>query len=130
MRHSGWWPDYVTRLFRRGAAKFSDDIVHERVIVEGKTGTLREPIMHETYVDLDEMLQKMNNYSSLAARGMRHGGRKAGIAGAVLRGLWAFLRTYFLRGGFLDGREGFMLAVAIAEGTYYRYAKLMLLDKK
>src|SRR5882672_6304598 len=130
MRHSGWWPDYVTRLFRRGAAKFSDDVVHERVIAEGKTGTLRQPIMHETFVDLHELLQKMNNFSSLAARGMRDSGRKAGLAGAVLRGLWAFIRTYFLRGGFLDGREGFMLAVATAEGTYYRYVKLMLLDKK
>jgi glycosyltransferase involved in cell wall biosynthesis len=130
MRHSGWWPDHVVRLFKRGAARFSDDVVHERVIVEGKTGTLHELIMHETFVDLDELLQKMNNYSSLAAHEMRHGGRKAGLAGAVLRGLWAFIRTYFLRGGFLDGREGFMLAVATAEGTYYRYAKLMLLDKK
>ena len=130
MRHSGWWPDHVIRLFRRGAARFSDDVVHEHVIVEGKTGTLRAPIMHETFVDLDELLQKMNNYSSLAAQEMRHGGRKAGLAGAVLRGLWAFTRTYFFRGGFLDGREGFMLAVATAEGTYYRYAKLMLLDKK
>jgi len=130
MRHSGWWPDYVTRLFQRGAARFSGDVVHERVIVEGNIGTLREPIMHETFVDLDELLQKMNNYSSLAAKEMHHGGRKAGLAGAVLRGLWAFMRTYFFRGGFLDGREGFMLAVATAEGTYYRYAKLMLLDKK
>jgi len=130
MRHSGWWPDHVIRLFRRGAARFSDDVVHEHVIVEGKTGTLRVPIMHETFVDLDELLQKMNNYSSLAAQEMRRGGRKAGLAGAVMRGLWAFMRTYFFRGGFLDGREGFMLAVATAEGTYYRYAKLLLLDKK
>ena len=130
MRHSGWWPDHVIRLFRRGAARFSDDVVHEHVLVEGKTGTLRVPIMHETFVDLDELLQKMNNYSSLAAQEMRRGGRKAGLAGAVLRGLWAFMRTYFFRGGFLDGREGFMLAVATAEGTYYRYAKLLLLDKK
>jgi glycosyltransferase involved in cell wall biosynthesis len=130
MRHSGWWPDHVTRLFRRGAARFSDDVVHERVIAEGKTGTLRQPIMHETFVDLEDLLQKMNNYSSLAAREMHQSARKAGLAGAVLRGLWAFIRTYFLRGGFLDGREGFMLAVATAEGTYYRYAKLMLLDRK
>jgi len=130
MRHSGWWPDHVTRLFRRGAARFSDDVVHERVIAEGKTGTLRQPIMHETFVDLEDLLHKMNNYSSLAAREMHQSGRKAGLAGAALRGLWAFIRTYFLRGGFLDGREGFMLAVATAEGTYYRYAKLMLLDRK
>ena len=86
--------------------------------------------MHETFVDLDDLLQKMNRYSSVSAQEMRDGGRKAGLAGAVLRGLWAFVRTYVVRGGFLDGREGFMLAVATAEGTYYRYAKLMLLDRK
>lgn len=130
MRHSGWWPDYVTRLFRRGEARFSDDVVHEHVIAQGKTGTLHEPILHQTFVDLDELLAKMNNYSSLAAKEMRQGGRRAGLAGAVLRGLWAFVRTYVFRGGFLDGREGFMLAVATAEGTYYRYAKLMLMGKQ
>lgn len=130
MRHSGWWPDYVVRLFRRGTARFSDDVVHEHVIADGKTGTLRSPIMHETFVDLDELLAKMNNYSSLAAQEMHRGGKKGGLAGAALRGLWAFFRTYFLRGGFLDGREGFMLAVATAEGTYYRYVKLMLLDRQ
>ena len=130
MRHSGWWPDHVVRLFRRGRARFSDDLVHERVIAEGRIGTLREPIMHETFVDLDDLLQKMNRYSSVSAQEMRDGGRKAGLAAAVLRGLWAFVRTYVVRGGFLDGREGFMLAVATAEGTYYRYAKLMLLDRK
>jgi glycosyltransferase involved in cell wall biosynthesis len=127
MRHSGWWPDYVVRLFRRGSARFSDDTVHEHVIVEGNTGTLREPIMHETFVDLDDMLGKMNSYSTLAAKRMRLDGKSAGLTKAVLRALWAFVRTYFLRAGFLDGREGFMLAVATAEGTYYRYAKLSLL---
>ena len=130
MRHSGWWPDYVVRLFRRGRARFSDDTVHEHVIVEGNTGTLREPIMHETFVDLDDMLGKMNSYSTLAAKRLRQDGKSAGLTKAVLRALWAFVRTYFLRAGFLDGREGFMLAVATAEGTYYRYAKLSLLRKR
>ena len=130
MRHSGWWPDYVVRLFRRGAAKFSDDAVHERVIVEGKTGTLQEPLMHETFVDLDELLAKMNNYSTLSAQAMQREGKRCGLPMAVARAAWAFVRTYFLRGGFLDGREGFMLAVATAEGTYYRYAKLLLMQKQ
>jgi len=130
LRHSGWWPDYVVRLFRRGSARFSDDSVHEHVIVEGNIGTLREPIMHETFVDLDDMLGKMNSYSTLAAKRLRQDGKSAGLAKAVLRALWAFVRTYFLRAGFLDGREGFMLAVATAEGTYYRYAKLLLLRKR
>ena len=130
MRHSGWWPDHVVRLFRRGAARFSDDAVHERVIVDGKTGTLREPLMHETFVDLDELLAKMNNYSTLSAHDMHRAGKRSGLFKAVARAIWAFVRTYFLRGGFLDGREGFMLAVATAEGTYYRHVKLLLLRNK
>ena len=130
MRHSGWWPDHVVRLFRRGAARFSDNAVHERVIVDGKTGTLQEPLMHETLVDLEELLAKMNNYSTLSAQDMHRGGKRSGLSKAVAKAAWAFVRTYFLRGGFLDGREGFMLAVATAEGTYYRYVKLLLLQKK
>ena len=129
MRHSGWWPDHVVRLFRRGAARFSDDAVHERVLVNGTTGTLREPLMHETFVDLHELLEKMNNYSTLSAQDMGRAGKHAGLGGAVAKAIWAFIRTYFLRAGFLDGREGFMLAVATAEGTYYRYAKLSLMRK-
>ena len=127
MRHSGWWPDYVTRLFSRGQARFSDDMVHERLIVDGTVGVLREPLRHEAIRDLDEALVKMNAYSTAGAM-MRFGrGKTASLAGAVWHGAWTFFRTYVLRAGFLDGREGFMLAVSNAEGAYYRYLKLMLL---
>jgi len=129
MRHSGWWPDYVTRFFRRGAAEFSPDLVHERLVVQGSTGTLAQPLRHETFVDLEELLDKMNAYSTLSAREMHGRGRSGGLVLAVSRALWAFIRTYFLRFGFLDGREGFMLAVSTAEGTYYRYVKLLLLGR-
>jgi len=57
-------------------------------------------------------------------------GKRASIGTAILHGLWSFLHTYVIRAGFLDGREGFLLAVSNAEGTYYKYAKLMLLEKK
>ncbi len=130
MRHGGWWPDYVTRLFRRGRARFSDDLVHERLVVDGEVGSLSSPLLHETFRDPEEVLQKVNAYSSAGARMMAQRGRKATLAGAVARGLWSFLRSYVLRAGFLDGREGFMLAVSNAEGTYYRYLKLMLLTDK
>lgn len=127
MRHSGWWPDHVIRLFRRGQARFSDDMVHERLIVDGSVGVLREPLRHEAIRDLDEALVKMNAYSTAGAM-MQHGrGKNATLAGAVWHGAWTFFRTYVLRAGFLDGREGFMLAVSNAEGAYYRYLKLMLL---
>lgn len=130
MRHSGWWPDHVTRLFRRGGARFSDDRVHERLVVDGKVGTLHEPLRHEAIRDLDEALIKMNAYSTAGAMMQHERGTSASLAGAVWHGAWTFLRTYVLRAGFLDGREGFMLAVSNAEGAYYRYLKLMLLGRK
>lgn len=130
MRHSGWWPDYVMRLHRRGRARFSDDPVHERLIVEDPVGRLRQPIMHEAIADLDQMLGKMNAYSTSSAQARASEGRRASLFTALLHGGWTFFRTYVLRLGFLDGREGFMLAVANAEGSYYRYLKLMLLRER
>ena len=130
MRHSGWWPDHVTRLFRRGRARFSDDLVHERLIVDGAIGALREPLRHEAIRDLDEALVKMNAYSTAGAMMQFERGKTASLTGAVWHGAWTFFRTYVLRAGFLDGREGFMLAVSNAEGAYYRYLKLMLLAEK
>ena len=127
MRHSGWWPDHVVRFFRRGKAEFSDDLVHERLVVQGTIGLLKTPLLHETYRSLDQVIERMNLYSQLAARGMHARGRRSSVPASVARGLWAFIRTYILRAGFLDGREGFMVAVATAESTYYRYLKLMYL---
>ena len=129
MRHSGWWPDYVTRLFRRGTARFSDALVHEKLIVNGSIRTLAQPILHESVTELDQMLVKMNAYSTASARMFRQEGRRASLLTALGHGGWTFFRTYFLRAGFLDGREGLMLAIANAEGSYYRYLKLMLLNK-
>jgi glycosyltransferase involved in cell wall biosynthesis len=130
MRHSGWWPDHVTRLFRRGQARFSDDLVHERLVVQGRVAALRQPLRHEAMRDIEQALAKMDRYSSAGAAMMAGRGRSAGLAAAIGHGLWTFLRTYVLRLGFLDGREGFMLAVTNAEGAYYRYLKLMLLTRK
>lgn len=128
MRHSGWWPDYVARLFRRGAARFSDAPVHERLCFEGKPGRLQNHLLHFSFRGLDEVLDKVNRYSTAGALMMRARGQSASLAGAVLHGLWAFIRTYIVCRGFLDGREGFILAVSNAEGTYYRYLKRMYLS--
>ena len=129
MKHSGWWPDYVVRLFRRDAGRFSDDRTHERVVVQGKLGRLREPLMHEAIRNIEQMLAKMDGYSSASAHSRFQQGRRASLATALLHGFWAFFKTYVLRLGFLDGREGFILAIANAEGSYYRYVKLMMLAR-
>lgn len=130
MRHSGWWPDYVVRLFRRGTARFSDDIVHERLLFEGEARKLGSPLLHDSFTDLEEVIDKLNHYSSAGARMALNRGKSSGLALAVGKGLVAFLRTYLFRAGFLDGPEGFMLAISNAEGTYYRQLKLMLLTRK
>lgn len=129
IRHSGWWPDYVARLFKRGCASFSHDLVHERLVFEGNAAQLTSPILHVTYKDLDEVIKKINQYSSLGARNSHLQGKRGSLLSAILHSSWAFIRTYILRAGFLDGTEGFMLAVSNAETTYYRYLKLYYLAK-
>lgn len=129
MRHSGWSPDLLVRLFRRGAARFSDDTVHERLIVQGRRGRLSGLLYHETFRDLEHMLTKLNSYTSASAQMMLARGRRGSVWGALLHGMWAFIRTYLLRAGFLDGHEGFILAVATAENAFYRYLKLLYLQR-
>ncbi len=128
MRHSGWWPDHVLRLFKRGCGRFSESRIHERLIVTGTCGQLHEPLIHESFRSLEEVLDKVNRYSSESAQMLYEQGRQGGLRTAIGHGLWTFLRTYFLKAGFLDGREGFMLAVSNAEGAYYRYLKLTYLS--
>lgn len=126
MRHGGFWPDYVVRLFRRTQGRFSDDLIHERVVVDGPVATLTHPLEHEAFVDLEQVLEKVNRYSTLGAGMLTERGRKATLTQAIAHGLWTFIRCYVVRAGFLDGRAGFLLAVSNAEGTYYRYAKRAL----
>ena len=130
MRHAGWWPDPVTRLFRKSAARFSEDHLHDRILVNGKIGKLKNPLLHEPMPTLEHVINKMNGYSSAGAKFNFANGKRASLGKAIFHGAWAFVRTYILQAGFLDGREGFMLSVSNAEGTYYRYLKLMMLGDK
>jgi glycosyltransferase involved in cell wall biosynthesis len=127
IRHGDWAGERHLRLFRRTAGRFTDDPVHERLIVDGRVEALGHPIRHHSYDDLEEVLEKVNRYSTAGARLRRARGQRSSLTRAVLHGGWTFFRGYLLRGGFLDGREGFLLAVSNATGAFYRYAKLMYL---
>jgi len=129
IHHSGWWPDPVCRVFKRGHARFSDDLVHEKIISTGPVWNFQGLLMHDSFQNLDQVLHKLNQYSREGALNLQRKGKKSGLGTAIGHGLWAFFRTYVLRRGFLDGREGFILAVSNAEGTYYRYLKLMYLNE-
>ncbi|MCI0749103.1 MAG: glycosyltransferase family 2 protein [Nevskiales bacterium] len=129
VRHGGWWPDYVTRLFRRGQARFSDSRVHERLQVDGPVARLNVPLRHYSYDTLEQALEKMDRYSTLGARQAFEAGRRSTPLAAVLHGFWAFVRTYLVRLGFLDGWTGLVLARYNAHTTYYRYLKLWYLGR-
>ncbi|MEK7990257.1 MAG: glycosyltransferase family 2 protein [Thiotrichaceae bacterium] len=126
-----WGKDYVLRLFQRDCGKFTDDLVHERVTIHhGLTGKLNTPLLHFSFSSVEEVLQKVNAYSTASAQMQFQRNKKSSLSRAVLHGLWAFVRSYVFKRGFLDGREGFILAVSNAEGTYYRYIKLMYLQER
>ncbi len=130
MRHSGWYPDYVLRLFRRGKASFDDVIVHERVICNGVVKRLRPSLIHHTMPKLEDALSRLDRYSTAKAQMLVAAGRKVWFLTGVGHGLVSFLRAYVWRAGFLDGAEGFLLAVFAAETSYYPYMKAWLATRQ
>lgn len=129
MRHGGWHPDLTLRLGRRAVSGFTDHFLHAHMTVDGRVGDLAQSLVHYSYPDIGDVLEKLERYSSGHARDMLALGRSANVPKAVLHGLLAFIRTYFLRRGFLDGQHGLMLAIYNAEYTYYKYIKLMFLQR-
>ena len=129
IRHGDWKSERHLRLFRRQAGRFTDDRVHERLLVEGQTGQLKGSIVHHSFADLEEVLDKVNRYSSDGAALRLARGKRANMATALSHGFWTFFKGYVLRAGFLDGREGFLLAVSNALGCFYRYVKLVYLQE-
>lgn len=130
MRHGGWWPDYLLRLFRRDCGYFIESLVHERVVVDGKIGRLKSPLLHDKFVSLDEVVQKINHYSTLGAQMLYEKGVRSSVSKALFRGFWMFFRTYVIKLGLLDGRHGLMLAISTGEDTYYKYMKLLELQSR
>jgi len=128
IHHSGWYPDYVLRLFKRGAGKFSDSLVHESVLLTGRTAKLKSPLLHYSYLTTDDVERKVEHYSTAAAQQMFQSGKRSNRLVAVLRAGWAFVRTYVLRLGVLDGSAGWNIARMNARTTYLKYRKLETLQ--
>ena len=129
IRHSGWNPDYVDRLFQRGTARFSNDLVHERLIPSGAAVKLKNHMLHYSFMNYSQVLQKIDRYSSASAEQAFAKGKRSSPLAAIGHGTWSFFRTYVIRLGFLDGPQGFSLALANAQGSYYRYMKICELIK-
>lgn len=131
IKYSGWQNDWVVRLFRRDSAQFSDDLVHEKLIFNPNTptGKLSGALWHYSYDDFEQVLDKINHYSTLGAKGLFLQGKKPHVLQPFAHASFAFVRTYFLKRGFLDGAMGLALAISNAETAYYKYAKLRCLRR-
>lgn len=130
IRHSGWWPDYVLRLFKREQGKFTDAQVHERVEVNGTVHVLDGHFLHYPYATLEVFINKINLYSTAAAQSAYERGKRTTVLGPYGHAFWTFTRHYILRRGFLDGWQGFLLAGMAATGSFYRYVKLYCLSRR
>jgi glycosyltransferase involved in cell wall biosynthesis len=129
IKHAGWWPDRIVRLFRKGAGRMSEAVVHESVEVQGPIGNLDVVIEHYTESRLSKIIQKIDRYSTLGAETAFQEGKKSSTGGAFLRAFFTFSQDYFLRLGFLDGMPGLTLAVTDSINKFFKYAKLSELAK-
>jgi glycosyltransferase involved in cell wall biosynthesis len=129
IRHMGWWPDRITRLFRNGRGRMTEAAVHEAVDVSGQVVSLDAPIEHYTESRLSEILKKIDQYSTLAAEEAFREGRRSSVWGAIARAELTFCQDYVLRLGFLDGRQGLVLSVTDAVNKFFKYAKLSELNR-
>ncbi|WP_353191339.1 glycosyltransferase family 2 protein [Pandoraea pnomenusa] len=121
VKHCGWYPDYVLRLFRRDAGRFSDNLVHERVIVEGEIGTLTHHLLHYSYTEARQVDDKVQRYARAGAKEMALRGKRVSPLKPWINGGWAFVRTYVLRRGFLDGATGAAIARMNARSAFLKY---------
>jgi len=129
LKHGEGYPDWSLRLFHRGHGRWSDDPVHEKVILDGAPARLRGDLMHESGEDLAAYLEKQNRYTTLQAEALFKQGKQARVAQWVLSPLLRFIKFYFLRLGFLDGVAGFTHIAIGCHNSLMKYAKLMALQK-
>jgi glycosyltransferase involved in cell wall biosynthesis len=124
MKHSGWYPSRVTRLFNRNSAEFTTSNVHEQLIVKGTTGELKNDLHHYTDSDIKHYFDKFNNYTTLAAEDLLLKNKKFRLTDITIRPLFLFIKMYIVRRGFMDGLQGFLLAVFSSLYVFTKYSKL------
>jgi glycosyltransferase involved in cell wall biosynthesis len=129
IRHCGWYPSRVVRLFRKSRGRFSETLVHERLQLDGPVARSHHDILHYTDPDLQHYFAKFNAYTSLAAEDMRAAGRRFHIRDVFIRPAFQFFKMYVLRLGFLDGMHGLVVCGASAAYVFAKYAKLWELTK-
>lgn len=129
IRHGMWSKDHVLRLFRRPKGRYQEKRVHSQVVLNGEAGQCREMLTHHSYRSLDDYMRKIHRFSQGGALSMHERGKRSGIWSMASHSVGRFLKSYFLKRGFLDGTEGFIIAFMEADHGFLKYAKLWELQK-
>jgi glycosyltransferase involved in cell wall biosynthesis len=126
---AGWHPDWVRRLYHRTRTDFSEEPVHEKVLLQGlQEVRLKSPLYHTPYRQIGDFLEKMQSYTTLFAAQHRMQ-KHSSVLKALLRSWLAFLKSYFFKRGFLAGEEGLIISLYNAHTTFYKYLKLLEKNK-
>lgn len=124
IRHGDWYPDIKLRLFKRKKGRCTGIEPHDVVTVYGTIKRLKGPLYHYTYDDITDEINTLNKFSSIAACSKIKMDQKPKITDILIRPLVRFIKCYFLKCGFLDGKAGFIIATCNAFGVFLKYAKL------
>lgn len=130
IRYSGWYPNYrQPQLFRKGRMAYDNKPVHEGYVLQSDKpiGHLQNAIWQFPFKNMAEVMHKANRYSTLGAEKIKD--KRITMGSALGHGIWAFVKHYIFKRGFLDGWPGFVIAVGNFEGTFYRYVKALELQK-
>jgi len=131
IRHSQWYPDRQLRLFYSKKGEFGKLNIHEKFILSngGKVGKLKGDILHWPVISHADYTEKLDKYSLIAAREFHLVGKKTTIFTPYLHMTWGFIRSYIINGGFLDGRDGYMICSSSAKSVFRKYSKLRQFNK-
>lgn len=124
LKHGGWSNQYATRLWKKDSVKVSDNLVHEEYLTDLEVGKIKEKINHYSYLTMKDYFDRFNRYTTLGAEEYYLRGKKSGVLKIVLNPMYKFFKMYFLRLGFLDGIEGFVIACTSSMYSMAKYFKL------
>ena len=124
INHSGWYPDTKVRLFKKGTGTFYGKYVHEGFKFEGKAVKLGGDLIHYSYKDIKDHIDRIKKYSYLSALRMKEDGKRFNLSRLIFNPLFGFLKHYIFKLGFLDGLHGFIIASLT---SYYIFLKYIFL---
>ena len=130
IRHSGWYPDRKIRLFQKDKARWEGEYIHEKLVVEGNVQKLKGVIHHFTYRNISDHLARVDKFSELGAQKLYAKKKKCRLYHLVFLPIFRFVKSFFLKAGFLDGYAGFIISVLHGYAIFIRYAKLREIWKK